>query len=96
VVVVTAAEFRALLVQKTNRQEFIQENCEIMVILNSVSPVFGYFDPGSGSLVMQALVGGVAGLFVFAKYLWSSAPTLLLGRRPRSDSRNLPSSHENA
>jgi len=32
---------------------------------------FAYFDPGSGSLVLQMLVGGSAGLFVFAKYLWS-------------------------
>jgi hypothetical protein len=35
--------------------------------------MFAYFDPGSGSLVLQMLVGGSAGLFVFAKYLWESA-----------------------
>lgn len=34
--------------------------------------VFAYFDPGSGSILMQALVGGTAGLFVFGKYLWNS------------------------
>jgi hypothetical protein len=31
-----------------------------------------YFDPGSGSLLVQALVGGAAGVFVFAKYLWET------------------------
>ncbi len=30
-----------------------------------------YFDPGSGSLVLQTIVGGSAGLAVFGKYLWS-------------------------
>ena len=32
--------------------------------------VLGYFDPGSGSLLLQALVGGTAGLLVFGQYLW--------------------------
>ncbi len=31
-----------------------------------------YFDPGSASLLMQALVGGSAGLIVFGRYLWMS------------------------
>ncbi|MCY2962606.1 MAG: hypothetical protein NT069_02965 [Planctomycetota bacterium] len=30
----------------------------------------GYFDPGSGSMLVQVLVGGVAGALVFARYLW--------------------------
>lgn len=34
--------------------------------------VFAYFDPGSGSLLMQAIVGGTAGLLVFGKYVWNS------------------------
>jgi hypothetical protein len=34
--------------------------------------VVGYLDPGTGSLVVQALVGGFAGLFVLGKYLWQS------------------------
>lgn len=34
--------------------------------------LLAYFDPGSASLLMQALVGGGAGLAVFGRYLWSS------------------------
>lgn len=29
--------------------------------------VFGYLDPGSGSLILQAVLGGVAGVGVAAK-----------------------------
>ena len=29
--------------------------------------IFGYLDPGSGSLILQAVLGGVAGLGVAAK-----------------------------
>ena len=42
--------------------------------------VLAYFDPGSGSMLLQAIVGGTAGLLVFARYLWEVAP---LARRSR-------------
>jgi hypothetical protein len=44
--------------------------------LGGLSPMFtilAYFDPGPGSLLVQAIVGGTAGLLVFGKYLWNSA-----------------------
>lgn len=42
-----------------------------------------YFDPGSGSLLLQAIVGGSAGLLVFAKYIWDSAFPSIRGRKER-------------
>jgi hypothetical protein len=45
--------------------------------------VFAYFDPGTGSVLLQALVGGSAGLVVFGKFLWDSALTRV--RRPREN-----------
>lgn len=44
-----------------------------------MSALLAYFDPGSGSLLLQVLVGGSAGLIVFARYLWESAPSFLRG-----------------
>lgn len=38
-----------------------------------MAAILAYFDPGPGSLLVQALVGGTAGLIVFGKYLWNSA-----------------------
>ncbi len=49
--------------------------------LNSLDLVLGYFDPGSGSLLLQVIMGGTAGLLVFAKYLWEQAPGLLRRRK---------------
>ena len=53
-----------------------------------MDPVLGYLDPGSGSVILQALLGGVAGLLVTFK---------LFGRRilgflriGRSDSSEAP------
>lgn len=32
--------------------------------------LLAYFDPGSGSMLLQMILGGSAGLAVFGKYLW--------------------------
>jgi hypothetical protein len=58
-----------------------------MDTLLAIDPLVAYFDPGSGSLLMQTLVGGTAGLLVFAKYLWDTAPSLFRGRASRDKSR---------
>lgn len=36
-----------------------------------MDPVFAYLDPGSGSLILQALVGGFSGIVVLGRYLWN-------------------------
>jgi len=41
--------------------------------------VLAYFDPGPGSLLVQALVGGTAGILVFGRYLWNSASAKFRG-----------------
>lgn len=33
---------------------------------------FAYLDPGTGSMLLQAIVGGSAGLFVFVRHMWRS------------------------
>ncbi len=33
--------------------------------------LLAYLDPGTGSLLLQLLVGGVSGFAVFGRYLWS-------------------------
>jgi hypothetical protein len=35
-----------------------------------VRMIFGYLDPGSGSVILQALVGGFAAVAVTAKLWW--------------------------
>lgn len=37
--------------------------------------LLAYIDPGVGSLLLQALVGGGAGLMVFGRYVWRSLLT---------------------
>ncbi len=44
-----------------------------------------YLDPGAGSLLIQALVGGAAGLLVAFRHFWS---TFRAGQRADSASTN--------
>jgi hypothetical protein len=32
--------------------------------------VFAYLDPGTGSMILQLVVGGVAGVIAFARFRW--------------------------
>jgi hypothetical protein len=49
---------------------------------------FAYLDPGSGSMLLQLLFGGVAGLAVIIKLYWKSFVGLL--RRKHRQEDNLP------
>ncbi len=40
--------------------------------MNSYLSTLAYLDPGTGSMLLQAIVGGSAGLFVFARHVWRS------------------------
>ena len=47
--------------------------CELTERLTAMFVVMAYFDPGAGSMLLQAVVGGTAGLVVLARYLWELA-----------------------
>jgi len=43
--------------------------------------MLGYLDPGAGSMILQALAGGVAGVVVVGKLYWGRIKRVLrLGR----------------
>jgi len=51
-----------------------------------VNLVLGYLDPGSGSLLIQGLVAGVASVVVMAKVYWRRAKRFMgFGRDESAD-----------
>jgi hypothetical protein len=48
----------------------------------TMSLVLGYLDPGSGSMIVQILVGGVAAVGVSLKLFWRRILTFLRIRKP--------------
>lgn len=41
-----------------------------LLIFNPSSEASAYLDPGTGSMVLQLLLGGIAGAFVVVKMYW--------------------------
>ena len=41
-----------------------------VLTLNFAQPAHAYLDPGTGSMILQLLLGGVAGLLVIGKLYW--------------------------
>jgi hypothetical protein len=50
------------------------------------SPAYAYLDPGTGSMILQVLLGGVAGLALAGKLYWHKLLSLF-GLRKDSDTR---------
>ena len=42
----------------------------LAVVLSFDSPAHAYLDPGTGSMLLQILLGGVAGALVIGKLYW--------------------------
>lgn len=55
-----------------------------LLFFASVSPAHAYLDPGSGSYILQLLLGGIAGLAVVTKLYWNHFLTLLGSLRATS------------
>jgi hypothetical protein len=49
-----------------------------------IGTAFGYLDPGTGSLILQSIVGGVAAAVVFGKFWWRRILEFLHLREPAS------------
>jgi len=47
--------------------------------------VLGYLDAGTGSMLMQALAGGVAGVAVVGKLYWRRLKRVFARRAPSDD-----------
>lgn len=46
------------------------------------SPAFAYLDPGTGSMILQLLLGGVAGAAVAGRFYWHRLLVILRIRPP--------------
>lgn len=45
--------------------------CALLAVLTYAGPVYAYLDPGTGSIILQGLIAGVAGLLVVLKLYWA-------------------------
>ncbi len=47
------------------------------VLLIGTEPAWAYLDPGTGSLILQSLIAGIAGALVVCRLYWAQLKTFL-------------------
>ncbi len=62
----------------------------IVLFLSLIAPsvAFAYLDPGSGSMLLQLVLGGLAGLAVIAKLYWHRLLGLFGRHSPQEESES--------
>lgn len=53
-----------------------------LLISHLTGPVQAYLDPGTGSIVMQAILGGIVGVLTFLKMYWHRVKRVVTRRAP--------------
>ncbi|MBT8101959.1 MAG: hypothetical protein KJO95_03260 [Gammaproteobacteria bacterium] len=46
-------------------------------LLMAAEPAWAYLDPGTGSLILQSLIAGIAGLLVVGRLYWAKLKSFL-------------------
>ncbi len=60
-------------------------------VLRVDAPAYAYLDPGTGSMLVQLLLGGVAGALVIGKLYWQRIKAFF-GRQPVQNASRGPTS----
>ena len=60
-----------------------------MLVVASTSTAQAYLDPGTGSIILQVLLGGVAGLVLACKMYWQKVLSTLGIKRKPADLREI-------
>lgn len=55
-----------------------------LLILLLPNQVYAYLDPGTGSMLLQIILGGVAGLAILGRLFWNRLKDTLLSRTKKS------------
>ena len=65
----------------------------LVCLLCPWNSVYAYLDPGSGSLVLQVILGGVAGFLLLLKLFWHRILAILhIRREPEPDNTSIENS----
>jgi hypothetical protein len=56
----------------------------VVAVVGSAAPAQAYLDPGTGSMILQVLLGGIAGIAVIVKLYWRKIKAFF-GLAPAAD-----------
>jgi hypothetical protein len=53
----------------------------VLIIAGWTSPAHAYLDPGTGSMIVQAIIGGIAGVTVIIGIYWRKVRSFFSSKR---------------
>jgi len=56
-----------------------------LTVFDFSRPAFAYLDPGTGSMILQVLLGGIAGVIMVLKLYWGGLTNLFGSKRRKRD-----------
>ena len=59
--------------------------CFIVGLISYTSPAYAYIDPGTGSMLLQGLIGGLAAILSFLSLYWQKVKAFFVKKEPDTD-----------
>jgi hypothetical protein len=63
------------------KKKLLRYAAMIMVCGGFSLPAYGYIDPGTGSLIIQSIIGAIAAIGVTMKLYWHKIKVYFMGRK---------------
>ena len=54
----------------------------VLLVIGTGNPAWAYLDPGTGSMILQIVLGGVAGALVAGRLYWQKIKGVFSRRKP--------------
>ena len=59
--------------------------CLMVGLISYTSPAYAYLDPGTGSMLVQGLIGGIAVVMSFLSIYWQKVKAFFVKQEPDTD-----------
>ena len=59
--------------------------CLIVGLISYTSPAYAYLDPGTGSILLQGLIAGLAVIMSFLSIYWQKVKAFFVKQKPDTD-----------
>ena len=59
--------------------------CLIVGLISYTSPAYAYLDPGTGNMLLQGLIAGLAAIISFLSIYWQKVKAFFVKQEPDTD-----------
>lgn len=60
-----------------------------LLFITASSPAYGYIDPGTGSLIIQGVIGAIAAVAITVKLYWHKLKLFFLRRKDQTKNKEI-------